>query len=466
MSFLDFFRKKKKSKNTDIVKSTSPDHCQTTIGTPIFQLRIEAERLLSQANLSAEMANRTSNPEMFFSAYEDTIQALRQLVPMESFISFSGRAPSAILAELESKGKIEAAISDMIDRCINNHRWRSGQQAVEELSPYWDKISQSVRERIEQLSPTQTKSSQFSLEEYDRANEQQIKAFKTAFDLTTVSGIRSITFEAVKPWIQSAPGVPSHPVEILSKQASAYEREHIDLAVECLRKANELRPVSGMVYSEDSYLRLARYLYKAERFAEGDLEYQRIQQMFHGENASLPTSHSLGIKAIEKMIKLAQSDHTDLVEVSWAETCCPICGKYRGRIFSLSGADPRFPKFPSDFCVDCGLSVFPFHEGISRPMYSSPSHWIEDNQRPLVDNRTAAEKDAYLQRIQRQQREKAHQLAYMARERKDHLDYAWIRENLPDLLPKTFSGYRRMKTMNTANFQKLQARARELGHEL
>lgn len=466
MSFLDFFRKKHKSRNTDKVKNVPSSLRHTISGTPISQLRLEAERLLSQANSSAELANRTSNPKMFFTAYEDTIQAIRQIVPMESVISFSGRAPSAILAELESKGKREAAISNMIDRCIRDHRWQSEQRAKEELSPYWDEMPQSARDRIEQISQTRPKSSQFSLEEYDRANEQQIESFKRAFDLTTASGIRSITFDAVKTWIQNAPGVPSHPVEILSKQASAYEREHIDLAIECLRKANELRPVSGMVYSEDSYLRLVRYLYKAERFTEGDLEYQRIQQMFHGENASLPTPHSLGREAIDKMIDLAKSEHTDLVEVSWAEACCPTCGKYRGRIFSLSGADPRFPKFPSDFCVDCGLSVFPFHEGITRPMYSSPSHWIEDNQRPLIDNRTTAEKDAYLQRIQRQQREKAHQLAYMARERKDHLDYAWIRENLPNSSPKTFSGYRRMKTMNTANFQKLQAKARELGHEL
>lgn len=433
------------------------------------QLQQKAEELLGRANASATTANHTTSPGLFFNAYEDTLQAMRQLVALEAYVPFSGRRPSEILAELEGTSKRDAAATSMVNRCLEQHRWSNRKQAETELAPYWAKLPKSARNRIAGLPDAcadGTNPADFSPTAYDAANTRQIEAFRSAFDLTSVEGIRAITVDAVTPWVKSAPGVPSHPVEILSKQASAYARDHIDLAVECLRKANELRPVSGMVYSEDSYLRLVRYLYKAERFAEGDSEYQRIQQMFHGENASLPTPHSLGIEAIEKMIKLAQSDHTDLVEVSWAEACCPICGKYRGRIFSLSGADPRFPKFPRDFCVDCGLSVFPFHEGISRPMYSSPSHWIEDNQRPLVDNRTAAEKDAYLQRIQRQQREKERQLAYMARERKDHLDYAWIRENLPDLLPKTFSGYRRMKTMNTANFQKLQARARELGHKL
>lgn len=149
MSFLDIFRKKFNNGPTDSNEnqSLSPSLFMKSPA----QLRLEAEQLLGQANASAELANHTSTPELFFSAYEDTIQALRKLVPMESAISFGGRAPSSILSELESSEKREAAISDMVDRCLGTCRWQFLQEAEEELSPYWDRLPQFVRKRIATL---------------------------------------------------------------------------------------------------------------------------------------------------------------------------------------------------------------------------------------------------------------------------------------------------------------------------
>lgn len=419
-----------------------------------LQLQLDAEQLLNQAHASADVANNTSNPEIFFSAYEDTIHAMRKLASMESIISFKGRSPSTILIELESQGKREAAIAAMVDRCIETCRWQSSQEAEEELSLYLDKIPQIVQDRIVNLSAVLKKTSQFSIEEYNRANEQQIAAFKKAFDLRTIAGIQSITYDAVKPWIQSAPGVPSHPVEILSKQASAYKKENIDLAVECLRKANELRPVSGMLYPEDSYLRLVRYLRKAERFSEADMEEKKIQDMFHG--ASAPYSReTIANSALKQSFLNAEKIGTDLVEVSWTSVCCEICGKYRGRIFSISGRDKRFPKFPDDFCLCCGLSAYPIIEGVSVPLYSDPDHIVEEAQRPFIDTRTPDEIKAYADKCRKIQSDK-----------KDREDYVWIQKNLPELAPKSFSGYRRMKNMNSINFQKLKSNALELGRKI
>lgn len=310
-----------------------------------------------------------------------------------------------------------------------------------------------------------SQNSQIDRESYERANSQQIKAFRQAFDLETIEGIQSITPQSVQPWIKSAPGVPSHPVEILSKQASAYQKEHLDLAIECLRKANELRPISGMFYTEDSYLRLVRYLCKAERFDEADKEYTKIQAMFHGESA--PYSHeAIAASALSRSFSDAKQLGTDLVEVSWVDVCCETCGKYRGRIFSITGHDKRFPKFPSDFCCRCGLCAYPIIEGVSVPMHSDPEHMVEDAQRPFIDTRTPQEIEAYFEKCLQMKRDPERRTDYMVRERKDHEDYAWIQENLPELMPKTFSGYRRMKTMNTVNFQKLRSKALELGREI
>nr|WP_317399784.1 hypothetical protein [uncultured Gemmiger sp.] len=459
MGLFDIFRKKRFTGKRKMVDSNGV--------IPPEQMKLKAQSLLNQATASANLANQTSSPKIFFEAYNDTVQALLELQELEPYVPFAGRRPSTILAELQSQSQIDASVSAMVKRCLQQNRWTSKQQAEEELAPYWKRIPNAVRDEIAKLpdSRTSADSPTFNLEAYESANAQQIEAFKNAFDLTTAEGIRAITLQAVQPWIKSAPGVPSHPVEILSKQASAYQKDHLELAIECLRKANELRPDCGIVYSEDSYLRLVRYLCKAERFKEADREQQKIQAMFHGPTA--PYSHeALSHAALERSFASARELDTDLVEISWINACCEVCGKYRGRIFSISGRDKRFPKFPADFCLDCGLSVFPIIEGVSVPMYSDPDHFVEEAQRPFIDTRTPDEIKAYAERQKRTQREEKRRTEYVERERKNHADYAWIRENLPGLAPKTLSGYRRMKTMNTENFQKLQSQALELGHKI
>ena len=45
-------------------------------------------------------------------------------------------------------------------------------------------------------------------------------------------------------------------------------------------------------------------------------------------------------------------------------------------------------------------------------------------------------------------------------------NYQWIQSHLPTMCPKSISGFRRMKTMNTKNYQKLVAEAAKLGKSL
>lgn len=464
MGLFDIFRKRKLTGQN--IDSDHKENSSSLYSSP-WQMKAKAKTLLKQATKYAELANHTTNPKQFFEAYNDALQTMEKLKELEPYVPFTGRSPGVILAELQSREQKDASAAAMVKRCIRQKRWPSRKQAEAELAPYWEMIPEDAREEIAKLPNPwiPVAPPPFDPAAYESANDQQIEAFKNAFDLTTAEGIRAITLQAVQPWINSAPGVPSHPVEILSKQASAYQKDHLELAIECLRKANELRPDCGMAYTEDSYLRLIRYLCKAERFEEADRELQKIRAMFHGANA--PCSHeALSRAALERSFATARELGTDLVEVSWIDVCCEVCGKYRGRIFSISGRDRRFPKFPADFCLDCGLCAYPIIEGVSVPMYSNPEHMVEEARRPFVDTRTLDEVKAYSEKRQRMQREEERRIEYVARERKDHADYAWIRENLPELLPKTFSGYRRMKTMNTANFQKLRAKALELGREI
>lgn len=49
---------------------------------------------------------------------------------------------------------------------------------------------------------------------------------------------------------------------------------------------------------------------------------------------------------------------------------------------------------------------------------------------------------------------------------KDERDYAWIKENIPNLCPKSKNGFCRMRAQNTKNFQVLKQLATEKGREI
>lgn len=59
-----------------------------------------------------------------------------------------------------------------------------------------------------------------------------------------------------------------------------------------------------------------------------------------------------------------------------------------------------------------------------------------------------------------------HILAREAMRLQEDQDFAWLQANLPDRCPKSISGFRRMKTQNTKNYQALQAAAAELGRNI
>lgn len=86
---------------------------------------------------------------------------------------------------------------------------------------------------------------------------------------------------------------------------------------------------------------------------------------------------------------------TDLVEADYFNGCCGECAKYRGRWFSISGKDKRFPKMPpEDYGCTCqGLSFYPVIYGISEPT-SCPKNVniIKYSNRSFVDDRTEEEK--------------------------------------------------------------------------
>lgn len=163
---------------------------------------------------------------------------------------------------------------------------------------------------------------------------------------------------------------------------------------------------------------------------------------------------------LNKVLSDAKSMGIDYLEVTEHHPTCEICSIYANRVYCISGSDDRFPKLPDvvyqygGFHEGCRHSFYPFYVGTTERMVSGHDP-IEWSNRPFVDSRSQEEIDAYNEEKVRQEIE-----------RKDRLDFDWLRKNLPDCVPKSFGGYRRMKNQNTDNYRKIVTKAAEAGRIL
>lgn len=117
----------------------------------------------------------------------------------------------------------------------------------------------------------------FNSEEYARYNEERINEFKKKYDLTTIDGIKSIPISEVKKYPDGGKSVVYMPEQILNRQATEYKKENkYDLAIECLKKANELYPYSFYAYQRNNYERLVDFMILAKRFEEAKITHNQL----------------------------------------------------------------------------------------------------------------------------------------------------------------------------------------------
>ena len=116
----------------------------------------------------------------------------------------------------------------------------------------------------------------FDSEEYSRYNEEKIREFKNKYDLNTIEGIQLIPISEAKKYPDGGKSVVYMPEQILNRQATEFKKENkLDLAIECLKKANELYPYSFYAYQRNNYERLVDFMILAKRFEEAKaIHYQ------------------------------------------------------------------------------------------------------------------------------------------------------------------------------------------------
>ena len=121
-----------------------------------------------------------------------------------------------------------------------------------------------------------------SVEEYNNYNNAKIQAFINKYDLSTKEGIISIpTSEARMYTDVNSVSVVYMPEQILSRKATEYKKErNYGLAIECVKKVNELLPYSPFAYVRNDYERLVDVLVLAGYFKEAKDEHQKLDKKY------------------------------------------------------------------------------------------------------------------------------------------------------------------------------------------
>lgn len=275
----------------------------------------------------------------------------------------------------------------------------------------------------------------------------------------------------------------------LRREGFEYEKEgKIDLAIACLRKSNEIRMHARKGYKIEDYYSLV-YMLASHGFKdEAQAEKKKIDDFFSAfdtNNDSFLCDKNI---IINRVVKEARNSGTDLVIMSVHSAACPECAKYQGRVFSISGRNNKYPKIPDAFWkyggihAGCGHGFYPFIDGVSdgdlkytlsiqkinNPRYTASI--VAYSNRPFIDDRPKEEILKYYQHEAKKRqseeemrvaRENMIENAYFHSQEKKK--YKLIQDNLPDLCPKSYAGFRRMKVNNTKNYQKLVEEARKIG---
>jgi hypothetical protein len=145
----------------------------------------------------------------------------------------------------------------------------------------------------------------------------------------------------------------------------------------------------------------------------------------------------------------------DLVEITTHYPTCAECSKYQGRVFSISGSDRRFPKLPTHIQhtqrihEGCKHTIVPFVNSLQAANEIAAA--IKRSNKPFVDSRSKTERDIH----NRQQEE-------MALAEQDAIEYDKIKKAAPNIAPKSFAGYRRMKKAKSNNYLALVEKMKQL----
>jgi hypothetical protein len=350
---------------------------------------------------------------------------------------------------------------------------REQQKSTEEKAQTAENIRQQAKEQNESVDYLNKLKEQRdilndntkSLDERNAANlairNEEERRLNEAYDFNSIEGINSIPVpcQEVNEFITGR-------VEYYLRGkcfAEHYDADRMELALACLRKAQELMFVSNVGWQRKDFLKLVVYLYEIGEDEEAEVQLAKIDKFLKKQD--------IHQKYLSQELNLAQELETDLMETYSSAPYCKECAKYINRVYSISGRNKQFPSFMQarKECLHelkC-LSFSPFF------LFRKPSfecqNIVQYSNRPFIDERSDDEikrYDEWITMMQHKQEEEKRMIEYAKTKRQDIQSLNWLQENLPTIAPKSLSGFRRMRSTNSKNYQKLVNEAAKLGKVL
>ncbi|MEY8356825.1 phage minor capsid protein [Lachnospiraceae bacterium 54-53] len=314
----------------------------------------------------------------------------------------------------------------------------------------------------------------YEIEPDDGRNRYKARFFisdGTKHDLDTLTGVETIQIPDFSDFSYEGYGVTGRLDYVLRMKASHLrDNKKIQESDALYFRIPDFMAASNIGWMEEDYLRYSHILLTEGRFKESENEEARITAFLDNLQFKNGTyfrniSEQLFFKTLESCKYLG----TDLIQMSAHCSCCELCNKLQGRIYSISGKDKRFPKLP-DYIIRHGtvhkgcrhsfshFILYDDDDNVINNKLNEESNVFEASNRPFIDDRTEEEKENYIE-FRNQQKEKE-------KKKRDEKEYFKIFYRFPDYAPKSFVGYRRMKHLNSTNFQELMQIAEEAGIDI
>lgn len=337
---------------------------------------------------------------------------------------------------------------------------------------------------LSQISAINRRNGELSPELYNRMREFESQWLDRNYDFNSVEGINRIPVKKDLRCPHTS-GVTGKLYYYLRKKAHAHEDAgNIELALACMKKSVSLLKYEDYYSPDESYplvKMLARNGFLQAAQKEKSLIDARIAE----------SQSNLLLSSVYQAINDAAYFKTDLIRMEVCGSVCPECAKYQGRVYSISGKSRKFPKLPDYFFTHkavhegCSPYFVTYIDGVNDPDldYTLSVHPLKNKRygrdivtfsnRPFVDDRTEECKAEAAIYRQEQAAKKAQQQYYedhmIEIEYQKYLDSCtvkWLQENFPTKAPKNVTGFRRMRTQNTKNYQALKQLAAEKGKEI
>lgn len=112
-------------------------------------------------------------------------------------------------------------------------------------------------------------------------NNKKIDEFCNKYDLKSIEGIKSIPVSEAQRYPNGGESVIYMPEQILNRKATEYKKSgKYDLAIECLKKSNELYPKSWYTYQRLDYERLVDIMILAGKYNEARKEHEHLDKTY------------------------------------------------------------------------------------------------------------------------------------------------------------------------------------------